>query len=409
MAFSFKHKNVFLKKGKAKPFWYRHPWVFSGAVKTVKGNPEEGDIVEVFDHDRRFIAKGFYNSASQIMVRLLSWDLHEKLDYKFFERQITNAISLRDNTLALSSKTNAYRLIHSEADGLPGLTVDRYDNIISVQLTSWGMDRRREMIFDILKKITKVPTIVERYSAGIRKQEGLPEIGYAVSGENPPEKTTIHEYGLNFQVSLARGQKTGFYLDQRENRLLASKFSYQKRVLDACCYSGAFGIYMAKKGKAKEVVFLDTSKFALEIAKENALLNNCTNSTFLHKDVFKDLEEMHKEGEKFDVIVLDPPKVITSKSNLQTGLAALKSINTTAMKMLNDHGVLITCDCSGMISVPRFMQTVNSAAMDANCDAKIIENRSAGPDHPQNPACPENTYLKTFFVIVDKQEKKNES
>ena len=403
MSFSFKHKNVFLKKGKAKPFWYRHPWVFSGAVKSVKGKPENGDIVEVFDHDRRFIAKGFYNDQSQIMVRLLTWDLHEKLDYKFFERQISQAVHLRDNVLALSSKTNAYRLIHSEADGLPGLTVDRYDNVLCVQLTSFGMDRRRDMIFDILQKVTKVPTIVERYSSGIRKQEGLPEIDYSVTGEKPPETLTIHEYGLNFRVSLSRGQKTGFYIDQRENRLLASKFSYNKRVLDACCYSGAFGIYMSKKGKAKEVVFLDTSKFALEIASENASLNNCSNCSFEHKDVFNDLEKMHKDGEKFDTIVLDPPKVITSKSSLHNGLMALKSINATAMKMLTNHGILITCDCSGMISVPRFMQTINAAAMEAECEAKIIDSRSAGQDHPQNPACPENSYLKTLFVSITKK------
>jgi len=389
---SYKPKQIFLKKGKAKPFWYHHPWVFSGAIKDIKGHPQSGDVVELYDDQRKFIGKGFFNDQSQIQVRLLSWNLHEKINRDFFKCKIQQAIALRHN-LQLTSKANAYRLVHSEGDGLPGLTVDTYNRFLCVQFTSFGMDKRREMILDILQKELSPKCIVERYSAGTRRLEGLPEIDYLSHG-TPPEFIEIEEYGLTFKVSLAKGQKTGFYLDQRENRLYASKFTYNKRVLDAFCYTGGFGVYSINKGKAQEVVFLDTSKWALHLAEQNTQLNKNSKSTFIKKDAFKYLSQIE---EKFDVIVLDPPKVAPTKSNVKSALFALKNLNTDALNLLTSPGILITCDCSGDISVNDFLTTVNRAAIDANRTLRIIQILGAGPDHPVMSSSIDSSYLKVLF------------
>lgn len=392
MSFQYKPKHVILKKGKAKPFWYHHPWVFSGAVKHIKGNPCSGDIVEVYDDERNFIGRGFFNTDSQIQVRLLSWDRHEKINDEFFRRKIQQAINVR-HLLQLPSKVNAYRIVHSEGDGLPGLTVDMYNQNLCVQLTAFGMDKRREMILDILRKEIQPKCIVERYSAGTRKLEGLPEIDYQAHG-SVPESIEINEYGLNFQVNLAKGQKTGFYLDQRENRLYASKFSYHKRVLDVFCYSGGFGIYCAKKGQANEVTFLDSSKLALNLAEQNMKANCKTKCSFIKADGFKHLSQMDS---KFDVIILDPPKVAPTKNSVKSALFALKKLNADAMEKLTSPGILVTCDCSGDISLNDFLTTVNRAAIDVNRTIRVLQIAGAGPDHPIMPSCVSSTYLKVLF------------
>jgi 23S rRNA (cytosine1962-C5)-methyltransferase len=395
--------RVILKKGKAKPFWHHHPWVFSGAVRDVKGNPANGDVVEVLDEANRFIGKGFIALHSQILVRLLTWDLHEKINTDFFCRKIRQAIYLRDVVLAMRSKTSAYRLVHSEGDALPGLIVDRYNQFLVVQFLSVGMDRWREVILNILKEETQAASIVERYQGGYRTREGLEEIEYAVHGTEPPEKIEISEYGLKFFVNLQRGQKTGFYLDQRENRLQASRYGYQKKALDAFCYSGGFGIYLLAKGKASEVVFMDSSAFALELAQENIQSNSVREGkfSFCKADIFEKLPEFKASGEKFDIIILDPPKVAPDQGSLKAGLTALQTLNSTAAQILVPQGILITCDCSGLIGGDEFTRVVNKAVIDAGRNLRILELKGAGPDHPINPACLENAYLKVVVGIVE--------
>lgn len=391
--------RVILKKGKAKPFWYHHPWIFSGAIQEIKGNPEDGDIVEVLDEENRFIAKGLINHKSQIKVRLLTWDQHEKIDGNFFRSKIHQAISLRENILIMRSKSSAYRLVHSEGDGLPGLTIDRYNDFLVVQFLSTGMEKRKEMILDILKEQIKPQGIVERYPAGYREKEGLVEIDCMVHGKTPP-KMTITEYGVKFYVDLQKGQKTGFYLDQRENRLLLTRYGYNKRILDAFCYSGGFGVYMLSKARPGEVVFMDSSSFALELAQENASMNSTATAVFSKKDIFKEIPEMEKAGEKYDMIVLDPPKVSPDRASLVTGTEALINLNKHAVNMLPPGGILATCDCSGNISWEDFFKIVNKAVLDANRSLKIFETLGAGPDHPVNPACLENSYLKVIVAAI---------
>ncbi len=394
--------KVILKKGKAKPFWFHHPWIFSGAIQEIKGNTQNGDLVDVFEDSGKFIGKGFINQKSQIAVRLLTWDIHEKIDPEFFHRKIAEAIRLRENVLAMSSVSSAYRLIHSEADGLPGLTVDRYNDLLCVQFLSIGMDQRRDLIVDVLRQEAHAATIVEKYSPGVRQREGLEEIEYRVYGPEPPEKIVITEYGLQFEVSLRKGQKTGFYLDQRENRRKLSRYGHQKRILDGFCYSGGFGIYLATKSKVTEVVFMDSSAPALELAQANWKLNQLegTKSAFIKADIFEKLVEMKEANERFDLIILDPPKVAPDTASLKSGLESLEKINRLGIQILNPGGILVSCDCSGLISWDVFLKTLNKAALDSNRGIKIFDCSSAGPDHPVNPACPENAYLKVVMSEI---------
>lgn len=401
--FGSNRPRVVLKKGKAKPFWYRHPWIFSGAVQEVKGEPEDGDVVDVMDETHRFIGKGFYNSRSQIRVRLLSWDMHEKINDFFFRRKIHQAIFARDVVLGMRSKTSAYRLVHGEADGLPGLVVDRYNNVLSAQFLSLGMERNKESILEILREEANVKTIVERYSAGYRQREGLEEIEYRVHGPTPPEQLEITEYGLKFAIHLQKGQKTGFYLDQRENRMEVSRYGHKKKVLDAFCYSGGFGLYLLAKGKASHVVFMDNSPLALELVQENLKSNKQdeANATLCKADIFEKLPQMERGGEKFDIVILDPPKVSPDKASLEAGIKSLHNLNTTASRMINPGGILVTCDCSGSIDWEEFLKILNRCTIDAGRSFRIFHTLGAGPDHPINPACVENSYLKVVIGILE--------
>jgi 23S rRNA (cytosine1962-C5)-methyltransferase len=393
--------RVFLNKGKARPFWYRHPWVFSGAVHHVKGEPQNGDVVEVFDHEGNFIAKGFYNTDSRISVRLLSWDLHQKIDEGFFAKKIRDAADLREKVFELPARTDAYRVIHGEGDGLPGLIVDRYADILSIQFLSAGMDQRRETLLGILRETLAPRTIVERYHTRHRRMEGLEEIDYRVHGEEPPDEVEIAENGIRFAVNLRKGQKTGFYLDQRENRQRLSEYPRRRRALDAFCYTGGFGIYLLARNRASEVTFLDSSSFALGMVEENLRRNKIeSNFTVQKADIFKRLPEMQSAGEKFDLIVLDPPKVVPEKADLKQGLHSLRSLNATALRMLEPWGVFATCDCSGDVTPEDFWKVLNESCKEADRDFHIADFWRAGADHPALPSCQENSYLKVAVGTV---------
>ncbi|HNZ66964.1 MAG TPA: class I SAM-dependent methyltransferase, partial [Planctomycetota bacterium] len=282
-----KKPRIVLKKGKAKPFWNQNPWVFSGAIQEIRGGqPEDGDLVEVLDDKLNFIAKGYVSLNSSIRVRLITWQLHHKIDKNFYRDKIKEALYYRNNTLLLRTKSSAFRLIHGESDGIPGLIVDKYNDFLVAQFLTPGIERRKDMFLKILKEETRAEAIMERYSSGYRTKEGLPEIEYQIhDNATPPTVIPIKEYDLPFEVDWQRGQNTGFYLDQRENRLRLSKYANNKNVLDAFCYTGAFGIYMAVKGKAKHVTFIDNSNYVLEQAKNNAQLNKVQNATFQQLDL----------------------------------------------------------------------------------------------------------------------------
>lgn len=393
--------RIILKKGKAKPFWYQHPWLFEGAIKKTQGKPENGDVVDIADDMNRFVGKGFINFNSKLRVRILSWDQHEKINQSFFEKRIQAAVNLREKILNLPATTNAYRIVHSEADRLPGLTIDRYGNVLVAQFLSLGMDQRKDMIIEALRKVTGCSAVVERYATRYRQLEGLPAIDYQVHGDLADSEIIIEENGLKFHVSLEKGQKTGYYLDQRANREELVPYASGKKVLDAFCYSGGFGIYAGAKGNAKSVTFMDSSRYALGMVEKNLALNKVSSKVHLQKaDLFKELPKLADQGEKYDMIYLDPPKVAPDKSSLTSGLHSLKSINAVAMRMLNPGGLLATFDCSGLISSQDFSRVLNQASQEISRPVQIVSHREASPDHPLIPSCPENSYLKMYVAVV---------
>lgn len=393
------HIQVYLKKNKAKPLWARHPWVFGGAIHKITGNREEGDIAEVFDENRDFIAKGFLNEDSPIPVRLLSWDIHEKIDGHFFHDKIAQAIQLREK-LAIRSKANAYRLINGEGDGLPGLIVDRYQQVVVVQFLNPGMERRRDLLLGILKTVTKAEILVERYHPQwCRDSEGMEKLDYKAEGPEPPQIIQIQEYGVNFAVNIAKGQRTGFYLDQRENRMALCPYAFHKRVLDAGCYTGAFGVYLLAKGKASEAVFLDSSTFALDMAKKNLELNHIDAKVqFTKAELETKLPEMEEGGERFDIVVLDPPAITPGAAPLFQELESLKKLNIAALRMLQPQGILLSCERTDTLDSGEFFRLLSDAARKAGRTLQILEYRGAGQDHPFPPACPE--YGQALKVVI---------
>lgn len=363
--------NITLKSGKAKPFWHHHPWVYSGTIAKIEGNPQSADWVTVVDHQQQFVAKGIWDADSQISVRLWTWDPEESLE-DFLQRKIKAAVHLRRQLLNLPSVTTAYRLIHSEGDGISGLIIDQYNDHLIVQWSVAGMERYQPLIEEILQSPIKT------------KKE-------------TDEILEVVEHGVKFQVNIKESHKTGFYCDQRDNRLLLSTLTKPKRVLDAFCYTGGFGVYLAAKTDPEEIVFLDDSQTALTIAKQNLAKNSSVAGIFKKANVFRYLEEMIKTKEQFDTIILDPPKLAPNQKSLPSALKALQKLQTQALQLLSPNGILVTCDCSGDISMEMFVQTLQMSALETNRDVRILKTSNAGPDHPINPCCPQNAYLKVLF------------
>ncbi|MBX9579322.1 MAG: class I SAM-dependent rRNA methyltransferase, partial [Gemmataceae bacterium] len=305
--------RVILKPKRAQPFFGRHPWVFAGAIERIEGGPADGDEVEVVSGGGNFVARGLYNSQSKITVRLLSWEPDVPLDRDFVRRRLERAIHLRHHVLHLAGPDKGYRVVFSESDILSGMVVDRYADWLAVQFTSLGLGKRREMIADLLHELLNPRGIYLRTEKGIGKLEGLELHDGPLKGEAPPADLTIEENGLRFLVNLAEGQKTGYYLDQRDNRATVARLCPGKRVLDAFCYTGGFGLYAAKAG-ASEVLGVDASEAALELARRNAIANGLGNVSFAAADVFKHLTELAAAGRKFDVLVLDPPKFARNRA-----------------------------------------------------------------------------------------------
>jgi 23S rRNA (cytosine1962-C5)-methyltransferase len=392
--------QVILKKGRAKPALHRHPWIFSGAVARIVGDPADGDLVEVHDAGGNFLAHGLLNRRSQIVVRLLNWERDRLPDATFWHRRLERAMAGRA-TLAAEPATNAYRLVHAEADGLPGLIVDRYGDYLVVQFLILGMARRKEEIADLLMELATPCGIWERSDATVVAKEGLSPATGLLRGVLPPERLEVLENGHCFLVDLSGGQKTGFYLDQRVNRQRVSVCCPGQTVLDVFCYSGGFAAYAATAG-AGPLTLLDSSADALALAAENLRLNgrNISDDEFLLTDAFDQLRRLRAKGRTFDTIILDPPKFAHSQADIPRAVRGYKDINLLALQLLRSGGILVTFSCSGLVSADLFQKIVFGAAIDAGRDVQILERLSQGPDHPILLTFPESEYLKGLICRV---------
>jgi len=391
---------VSLKPRRAQPILNRHPWIFAGAVSHVTGDPQPGAEVLVETKEKRPIGRGLFNPHSSIRVRMYSWDADEAVDTVLFESRIREAAALRESIIDPES-TTAYRVFFSESDGLSGLVVDRYDRFLLVQLTSLALAERRETLFDLLERQFQPAGIWLRTEKGIRESEGLQISDGLVRGVAPPSSVQIMENGLLFDVDLTHGQKTGGFLDQRENHLAVSRRLHGHRVLDVFCYAGGFGITAAALGGAATVIGVDSSEPARQLALQNAAANNVSDRmTFVRADAFRYLEEANSRGELFDTVILDPPKMTHRRSGLTAALRGYRSLNELGAKLLCPGGLLITCSCSGLISRTDFESLLSSVSTSINRRIQILETRAQAMDHPVSPNCPENSYLKCFVCRV---------
>jgi 23S rRNA (cytosine1962-C5)-methyltransferase len=397
---------VVLKHGRDKPVRNRHPWIFSGAIQRIEGEAQDGDLVRVVDGRGEYLATGYLNRRSQIVVRLLTWDVNEPVEAEFWRRRLERAIAGRAS-LTRDPATNAYRLVHAEADGLPGLVVDRYADWLVVQCLTMGIAQRRDEIVALLADASNFPGhglltpagVYSRDDAAVRRKEGLPLESGPVWGAEPPDLVEIAEHGRRFLVDLKRGHKTGFYLDQRENRRRAAAYCDGAEVLNAFAYTGGFGVYGGQAG-AQSVVHVETSAEALALAEENLALNGCAPQEMVMGDVFQVLRGYRDEGRMFDVVILDPPKFATSQAQLMSASRGYKDVNLLALKLLRSGGCLVTFSCSGLVSADLFQKIVFGASVDAGRDVQILEQMAQGPDHPVLLTFPESAYLKGLVCRV---------
>ncbi|MFB2651501.1 class I SAM-dependent rRNA methyltransferase [Shewanella seohaensis] len=392
--------RIKLKPGREKSLERRHPWVFSNGIHNVKGKPEAGDTVDVVAHDGHWLGRGAWSPESQIQVRIWTFDREEEIDREFFKRRILRAQAGRDDLIREQGLTG-YRLIAAESDGLPGITIDKYANVLVCQLLSMGADVWRDTIVDVLAELYPDCAIYERSDVDSRKKEGLASTMGLLHGTLPEMPVIIEENGIKIAVDVTKGHKTGFYLDQRDNRAMAARFVKGKSVLNCFCYTGTFGLYAAKAGAAS-IENVDVSALALDTARLNMRVNglNDDNVHYNEADVFKLLRQYRDEGKTFDVIVLDPPKFADNKSQLNGACRGYKDINMIALQLLNPGGVLLTFSCSGLMPADLFQKIVADAALDAKREIQFVERLSQASDHPIGSAFPEGFYLKGLVARV---------
>ena len=394
--------QVILKPGRDKPVRQHHPWIFSGAVAHVKGDAADGDVVDVVSSDGTWLARGSLNRKSQIVVRLLTWKEDEAIDEAFWRSRLERAIAGREALREASSgDTTAYRLVNAESDGLPGLIVDRYGDWLVTQFLTLGVERWKK---EIVGQLGKLPYrgVYERSDVEVRAKEGLPQTTGVLAGDEPPDLVEIRENGLRFWVDVKRGHKTGFYLDQRDNRRKVAPYLRGREVLNCFAYTGAFAVYAMAAG-AKSVTNVDTSADALELARRNVDLTGLTDLSGLEYvvgDVFAELRRFRAEGRTFDAIILDPPKFAQNDQQLKRAARGYQDINRVAMNILRPEGVLATFSCSGLVSPDLFQKIIFSASLEAERDVQIVEKLGQASDHPILVTLPESEYLKGFVCRV---------
>lgn len=392
--------TAYLKPRKARPFFYRHPWVFSGAIDRIEGDCADGDLVRLCDEKRQFIATGYLNSQSQIAIRLLSWNEDQPVDEAFLREKIMQARGLREEVLSVQTGSNAWRAFFGESDGLPGLIVDKYADFLVAQIQTLGMHLRRDALLDLLESIYKPAGIFEKSDPEMLAREGVTYVGGALRGTAPPELVRIEVDNIAFNVNIHSGQKTGFFLDQRDNRKVAAWYSGGKRVLDAFCHTGAFALYAAKMGRAERVLGIDSSAAAIELAKANAGLNDVRTAEFRTGKFPQVLRDLRGEGRLFDLIIVDPPSFARTRPGLSKALFAYRQLNAAAMRCTERGGMLMTCSCSQHVSDDDFELMLNEAAYEAGRAVQVIERRSQSPDHPVIISCPQTRYLKCCVCRV---------
>jgi 23S rRNA (cytosine1962-C5)-methyltransferase len=387
--------RIILKRGREKPVLRGHPWVFSGAVAKVEGEVSSGEIAEVYSKEGQFLGLGHLNPRSQIIVRVLTRK-REELGEKFFSERISRAVVLREDWLR--GRTNAYRVINGEGDFLPGLIVDRYRETLVLQCLTAGMDRVKGMLTHLLAKELRPRSIYERSDVPTRSEEGLPESSGLLYGKDVPELIEIEEYGCRFRVNVRKGQKTGFYLDQRENRFSLKSLSGGKKILDCFCHTGAFSIH-AGSGGAKEVTLIDSSEEALEIAEDHFSLNQLekVHHRLIRGDVF---EIMRSLEPGYDMVILDPPPFAKKKGHLPSASRGYKDLNLWAFRLLNEGGLLFTFSCSHHMSWDLFQKIVFSAALDSGRSVQLVGRMGHPWDHPINLCHPEGEYLRGLICRV---------
>jgi 23S rRNA (cytosine1962-C5)-methyltransferase len=387
--------KLILKTGREKSLKRRHPWIFSGAVSKIVGNPVAGETIEIQSSDGEFLAVAAYSPQSQIVARV--WDWHKReIDAAYFRMRITRAVESRKDIALVS---NACRLIYGEADGLPGVIVDRYADTLVLQLLTTGAQHWRATITEVLREVTCATAIFERSDADVVALEGMaPQVGW-LYGAASNATSTIAEHGLSFALDFEHGHKTGFYLDQRDNRRYLRNLVKDKDVLDCFCYSGGFTVN-ARAGGARSVTAIDSSADALAMLKRNLELNNLPVAEVVEADVFQYLRKLRDVERRFDLIILDPPKFAPTAHHAEKATRAYKDINLLAFKLLKAGGHLVTFSCSGGVSRDLFQKVVAGAALDAGVEAQIVAQLSAGVDHPIALNFPESEYLKGLVVRV---------
>jgi 23S rRNA (cytosine1962-C5)-methyltransferase len=390
---------IILRAEREKSLLRRHPWIFSGAVECIDGKPASGDTVAVRDSAGNFLAWAAYNPDSQITARVWSWTEKEAIDQAFFRRRIAAALAAR-RALAIGQTGNGMRIVHGESDGLPGLIVDQYGDVLVMQLGSAGPEHWRDTLADILQELCAPACIYERSDSDGRELEGLPKRCGVLRG-TLPEKVDVMENGLRFAVDVAAGQKTGYYLDQRDNRALTGALADGRDVLNCFCYTGGFSLY-ALRGGARSVLSIDSSQEALQLAQRNVESNSLdeSKSEWQCADVFDALRKLRDQNRKFDLIVLDPPKFAPTAAFAEKASRAYKDINLLGFKLLRPGGLLFTYSCSGGISDDLFQKIIAGAALDAGVDAQIVKKLHAAADHPVLLSFPEGAYLKGLVLRV---------
>lgn len=393
--------KIILHETREKSLKRRHPWIFSKAVREVVNPPENGADIDIYAADGSFLARASYSPNSQIRARVWSFNAEENIDQQFFERKIREAGEAR--TLMLEETgMSACRLVDAESDGLPGLIIDRYNNFLVLEVLSAGAEYHLKDITSALRNIYPDDNIYERSDVEVRTKEGLESRKGVIYGEEPPEELAIKENGgMQILVNIKEGHKTGYYLDQRDNRAALSKYCKGKSVLNCFSYTGGFSLY-ALRGRAKSVANVDVSQKALDIAKKNIVLNHLDPGRvkFIREDVFAFLRKEKKAGHTYDVIVLDPPKFAESKSQLDKACRGYKDINMIAASIINPGGYLMTYSCSGHMTPDLFQKVVADALLDAGRDGQIVEFLTQASDHPVALPYPEALYLKGLVVRI---------
>ncbi len=395
------YPSVILKKGRERSLLRRHPWIFSGAIARVEGSPGRGEIVDVLSFSGGFLCRGAYSPSSQITVRALTFDPGERIDSSWIEGRLKSAIAAREAVPSFRART-ARRLVNAESDGLPGLIVDLYVDFLVCQFLAAGAEAMKDAILRILQTLLPVRGIYERSDADVRRKEGLVPRKGLLQGEEPPSLLPIREEGCTYLVDVKNGHKTGFYLDQAENRILVREYACGREVLNAFSYTGGFGI-SALFGGAVRVTNVDDSPENLDLARKNARENGMDPERMENVlgDVFHVLRGFRDDGRTFDLVVLDPPKFVDSRAHLESGLRGYKDINLLAFRILRPGGILATFSCSGLVEPHLFQKVVADGACDAGRNVRILRHLDQAPDHPVLLSFPEGRYLTGLLCLAE--------